>query len=174
MARGEGFWGIGLTSSVKKRGRVANMARIRGEKRRDRPLFNQTKGELEVENRQYLPAYFGKFDVCRRDIGILHDANLPCGPRSDFRFLSLLMSGAWVVQQRTGNFGWVDTIWTFSRGLVGSFRRSLPYRTQIRSANIIEAEAAKRGVNNLRVITCDMNRFDIERCFDCDAQMAAR
>ena len=29
------------------------------------------------------------------------------------------MAGAWVVQQRTGNSGWVDTIWTFSLGLVG-------------------------------------------------------
>src|SRR4030095_10828185 len=34
--------------------------------------------------------------------------------------LSILMSGAWVVQQRTGNSGWVDTIWTFSLGLVGA------------------------------------------------------
>jgi steroid 5-alpha reductase family enzyme len=34
--------------------------------------------------------------------------------------LSLLMLGAWIVQQRTGNSGWVDTIWTFSLGLVGA------------------------------------------------------
>ena len=33
--------------------------------------------------------------------------------------LSAMMSIAWVVQQRTGNSGWVDTIWTFSVGLVG-------------------------------------------------------
>src|SRR6476619_1742830 len=33
--------------------------------------------------------------------------------------LSILMAGAWVAQQRTGNSGWVDTIWTFSLGLVG-------------------------------------------------------
>jgi steroid 5-alpha reductase family enzyme len=33
--------------------------------------------------------------------------------------LSILMAIAWTVQQRTGNFGWVDTIWTFSVGLVG-------------------------------------------------------
>jgi steroid 5-alpha reductase family enzyme len=33
--------------------------------------------------------------------------------------LSALMVIAWVVQQRTGNSGWVDTIWTFSVGLVG-------------------------------------------------------
>lgn len=34
--------------------------------------------------------------------------------------LSFLMAGAWVVQQRTGNSGWVDTVWTFSLGLVGA------------------------------------------------------
>jgi steroid 5-alpha reductase family enzyme len=34
--------------------------------------------------------------------------------------LSLLMAGAWMVQQRTGNSGRVDTIWTFSLGLVGA------------------------------------------------------
>src|SRR5438552_369081 len=33
--------------------------------------------------------------------------------------LSILMAFAWVVQQRSGNSGWVDTIWTFSLGLVG-------------------------------------------------------
>jgi steroid 5-alpha reductase family enzyme len=34
--------------------------------------------------------------------------------------LSALMALAWVVQQRSGNSGWVDTIWTFSLGLVGA------------------------------------------------------
>jgi steroid 5-alpha reductase family enzyme len=34
--------------------------------------------------------------------------------------LSILMAGAWVAQQRTGNSGWVDMIWTFSLGLVGA------------------------------------------------------
>ena len=34
--------------------------------------------------------------------------------------LSLLMAGAWMVRERTGNSGWVDTIWTFSLGLVGA------------------------------------------------------
>ena len=34
--------------------------------------------------------------------------------------LSILMAIAWAVQQRTGNSGWVDTIWTFSLGLVGA------------------------------------------------------
>ena len=34
--------------------------------------------------------------------------------------LSILTAGAWIVQQRTGNSGWVDTIWTFAVGLVGA------------------------------------------------------
>jgi len=34
--------------------------------------------------------------------------------------LSILMAGAWLLQQRTGNSGWVDTIWTFALGLVGA------------------------------------------------------
>jgi steroid 5-alpha reductase family enzyme len=34
--------------------------------------------------------------------------------------LSILMALAWVVQQRSGNSGWVDTIWTFAVGLVGA------------------------------------------------------
>jgi steroid 5-alpha reductase family enzyme len=34
--------------------------------------------------------------------------------------MSVLMTIAWGVQQRTGNSGWVDTIWTFAVGLVGA------------------------------------------------------
>src|SRR5205807_4083533 len=34
--------------------------------------------------------------------------------------LSVLLTLAWVVQQRTGNSGWVDTIWTFAVGGVGA------------------------------------------------------
>ena len=40
--------------------------------------------------------------------------------------LSILMALAWVVQQRTGNSGWVDTIWTFAVGLVGAASALLP------------------------------------------------
>ena len=34
--------------------------------------------------------------------------------------LSILMAGAFLVQQRTGNSDWVDTIWIFSLGLTGA------------------------------------------------------
>lgn len=33
--------------------------------------------------------------------------------------LCVIMSGAWIIQSRTGNSGWVDTIWTFGLGAVG-------------------------------------------------------
>lgn len=33
--------------------------------------------------------------------------------------LSLIMVSAWLIQQRTGNSGWVDTTWTFGLGFVG-------------------------------------------------------
>src|SRR5882757_5460719 len=34
--------------------------------------------------------------------------------------LSVLMAGAWAVRRRTGNSGWVDTIWTCSLGLISA------------------------------------------------------
>ena len=34
--------------------------------------------------------------------------------------LSILMALAFLVQQRSGNSGWVDTIWTFAVGGLGS------------------------------------------------------
>jgi steroid 5-alpha reductase family enzyme len=33
--------------------------------------------------------------------------------------LSAVMMVAWLIQQRTGNSGWVDTVWTFGLGLTG-------------------------------------------------------
>ena len=44
--------------------------------------------------------------------------------------LSILMAGAFLVQQRTGNSGWVDTIWTFSLGLVGVVSALWPIANQ--------------------------------------------
>lgn len=40
--------------------------------------------------------------------------------------LSAIMSVAWAVQQRTGNSGWVDTVWTFGLGLVGAIAALTP------------------------------------------------
>ena len=39
--------------------------------------------------------------------------------------LAVLMAGAWVVQQKTGNSGWVDTVWTFALGAVGAAQRAV-------------------------------------------------
>lgn len=40
--------------------------------------------------------------------------------------LSAIMAGAWMVQQKTGNSGWVDTIWTFGLGLVAIVAALVP------------------------------------------------
>ncbi|MBX9709613.1 MAG: DUF1295 domain-containing protein [Xanthobacteraceae bacterium] len=40
--------------------------------------------------------------------------------------LSVFMALAWVVQQRTGNSGWADTIWTYALGLVGAWSAMFP------------------------------------------------
>ena len=40
--------------------------------------------------------------------------------------LSLFMSLAWAIQQRTGNSGWVDTIWTIAVGSVGFVSALIP------------------------------------------------
>jgi len=40
--------------------------------------------------------------------------------------LSILMMLAWIVQQRTGNSGWVDAIWTYSVGLVSAGAAAWP------------------------------------------------
>ena len=34
--------------------------------------------------------------------------------------LSAIMTVAWLIQQCTGNSGWVDTTWTFGVGLTGA------------------------------------------------------
>jgi steroid 5-alpha reductase family enzyme len=67
--------------------------------------------------------------------------------------LSVLMTGAWVVQQRTGNSGWVDTIWTFSVGLVGAasalwpFSESAPNARQWLVAALVSIWSLRLGVH---------------------------
>jgi steroid 5-alpha reductase family enzyme len=41
--------------------------------------------------------------------------------------LCTLMAAAWMIQQRTGNSGWVDTIWTFATGYVGVVAALWPF-----------------------------------------------
>lgn len=40
--------------------------------------------------------------------------------------LALIMTGAWLVQQRTGNAGYIDAVWTFGLGLVGISSALIP------------------------------------------------
>jgi steroid 5-alpha reductase family enzyme len=67
--------------------------------------------------------------------------------------LSVLMMGAWLVRERTGNSGWVDTIWTFSVGLVGAgsalwtFEAGAPNARQWLVAILVAAWAARLGVH---------------------------
>jgi steroid 5-alpha reductase family enzyme len=43
-----------------------------------------------------------------------------------FVAMSVVMSVAWIVQQRTGNSGWIDAIWTFGTGAVGIMSSLIP------------------------------------------------
>jgi len=45
--------------------------------------------------------------------------------------LSAIMTFAWLIQQKTGNSGWVDTIWTFGLGFVGVVAALTPLTTAI-------------------------------------------
>ena len=40
--------------------------------------------------------------------------------------MSLVMAGAWVVQRRTGNSGWIDVTWTFGVGVIGAVSALFP------------------------------------------------
>ncbi len=65
--------------------------------------------------------------------------------------LSVIMAGAWLVQQRTGNSGWVDTIWTFGLGAVGAVSALAPVPAtgsrQFLVAVIIALWAARLGLH---------------------------
>lgn len=65
--------------------------------------------------------------------------------------LSAVMAGAWLVQQRTGNSGWVDTIWTFGLGIVGFASALAPFHTvatrQAVAATMIATWAARLGLH---------------------------
>lgn len=66
--------------------------------------------------------------------------------------LSAIMSGAWVAQQRTGNSGWVDAIWTFGLGLVGTLSAVMPLSNsvpgrQLAVASIVAAWSLRLGLH---------------------------
>ncbi len=67
--------------------------------------------------------------------------------------LSAIMAGAWNIQQRTRNSGWVDTVWTFGLGLVGSVSALAPLasshtgRRQLLVAGLILAWSLRLGLH---------------------------
>src|SRR5215468_1056716 len=83
-ARGEGFWGIaGGIHGVKARsGRQYGTGRG-GKKAGVSAFQSDQRGNRKLKPGIIPARIFAMFDVCVRDIGILHDADFPCGPRSD-------------------------------------------------------------------------------------------
>lgn len=70
--------------------------------------------------------------------------------------LSLIMAGAWVIQQRTRNSGFVDAIWTFGLGAVGIVSALAPLTAsgtttrQIVVALIMLAWSLRLGIHIMR------------------------
>jgi steroid 5-alpha reductase family enzyme len=52
---------------------------------------------------------------------------------------AVLMALAWVVQQRTGNSGWVDTIWTYALGLIGAVGALWPLHGALTARQVLVA-----------------------------------
>jgi len=67
--------------------------------------------------------------------------------------LSAIMAGAWSIQQRTRNSGWVDTVWTFGLGLVGSVSALAPLaasdtgQRQLLVAGVVLAWSLRLGLH---------------------------
>ncbi len=92
--------------------------------------------------------------------------------------LSVIMAGAWFVQQRTGNSGWVDTVWTFGLGLVGVVGALAPIDTagwqprQFIVAAFAAIWAARLGIHiatRTRKITDDPRYADLIKGWGRDA-----
>jgi steroid 5-alpha reductase family enzyme len=55
--------------------------------------------------------------------------------------LSFAMTIAWLVEQRTENSGWIDTIWTFGLGAIGALSALAPMGLEIRPRAVLIAGA---------------------------------
>lgn len=91
--------------------------------------------------------------------------------------LSAIMAGAWVIQQRTGNSGWVDTIWAFGLGAVGVCAAVAPLggtgARQVLVAALISAWALRLGLHIARrttVISDDPRYAELIRQWGGDAR----
>ena len=90
--------------------------------------------------------------------------------------LCAIMAAAWMVQQRTGNSGWVDTIWTFGLGAVGMVASLVPFQAiasgQVIVAIMIALWAARLGLHIAQRssgITDDPRYADMARQWGDDA-----
>ena len=64
--------------------------------------------------------------------------------------LSIIMTGAWVLQRATGNSGWVDVVWSFGLGVAGlvlAFFPGGPTTRQIVVAGLIAAWSLRLGLH---------------------------
>jgi steroid 5-alpha reductase family enzyme len=67
--------------------------------------------------------------------------------------LSMVMTGAWVLQRMTGNSGWVDVVWSFGLGLAGLVLALVPNgptTRQIVVATLIAAWSVRLGLHIAR------------------------
>lgn len=56
--------------------------------------------------------------------------------------LSAILTTAWLIQQRSGNSGWVDTIWTFGVGLTGAVAALAPTGEEWQARQVLVASFA--------------------------------
>jgi steroid 5-alpha reductase family enzyme len=92
--------------------------------------------------------------------------------------LSAIMTLAWAIQQRTGNSGWVDAVWTFGLGLVGVVSALAPLGGSVQPRQMIAAAfaaiwAARLGVHiasRSAKITDDPRYADLIKGWGSDAR----
>lgn len=65
--------------------------------------------------------------------------------------LSAVMTLAWLVEQRTGNSGWIDTVWTFGLGAVGIVAALTPTSSMTGLTARQQIVAALLGIWSLRL-----------------------
>lgn len=89
--------------------------------------------------------------------------------------LCVIMAGAWRVEQRTGNSGWVDTIWTFGLGgvgLVAALAPLPPTGRQSVAAALVLVWSLRLGLHIARRsagITDDPRYADLSKQWGADA-----
>lgn len=70
---------------------------------------------------------------------------------ADLAALSLVLAAAWAVQDRTGNSGWVDVIWTYTLGVAGAVLALWPVEGSVWARQVLVTAAV--GLWSLRLGT---------------------